>query len=83
MLEFWNANTESGKIARFHRQVSTKPNIKSIWLYWRQFFDSELWIWGCNFGSPASMNDINILDVSSIVREIIKRNLLPDVVYTV
>ena len=42
--------------------------------------DGELYIWGCNFGHPGSMNDLNILDCSTIVEDILKGTLLPDVV---
>lgn len=40
--------------------------------------DGELWIWACNYGNPGSMNDINILDASSIVEKVLNGELLPD-----
>lgn len=40
--------------------------------------DPELFIWGCHFGSPGSMNDINVLDCSTIVEKIIDGRLLPE-----
>lgn len=36
--------------------------------------DGELSIWRCNFGSPGSMNDINILDI-------IEGRMMPDFEY--
>ena len=40
--------------------------------------DPELYIWACNFGNPGSINDINVLDCSSIVKEIIEGKMLPE-----
>ena len=34
--------------------------------------DQELWIWHCNFGSPGSLNDINILDQSPVFQKILQ-----------
>jgi len=34
--------------------------------------DQSLWIWHCNFGSPGSLNDINILDQSPVFDKILK-----------
>ena len=34
--------------------------------------DQELWIWHCNFGSPGSLNDINIIDKSPEFQKILK-----------
>lgn len=45
--------------------------------------DGELWVWGSNFGHPGSMNDINILDCSIIVEQILKGDLLPSFKYKV
>lgn len=33
--------------------------------------DEELWIWHCNFGSPGSLNDLNILDRSPIFQNLL------------
>lgn len=43
--------------------------------------DGELWIWGCYFGSPGSMNDINVLDTSPLVVDILHGRLLPSFEY--
>lgn len=45
--------------------------------------DGELWIWGINFGSPGSLNDINILDYSSIVGDILQEILFPTFQFTI
>lgn len=45
--------------------------------------DGELWIWGCNFGEPGSMNDLNVLDASKIVKDILEGKMLPEFSYTV
>lgn len=45
--------------------------------------DSELWIWGMNFGSAGSLNDINILDASSIVQKILEGEMLPGFSYEI
>lgn len=45
--------------------------------------DSELWIWGCNFGNHGSMNDINILNSSSLYQSILEGNMLPSFEYTI
>lgn len=34
--------------------------------------DKRLWIWHCNFGSPGSLNDINILDQSPIFNKLLQ-----------
>lgn len=34
--------------------------------------------WGCNFGSPGSMNHLKILDTSSIMKRILEGSLLPN-----
>lgn len=38
--------------------------------------DRELWIWGCHYGNSGSMNDINMLDSSSIVEKMLKGEML-------
>ncbi|OWY91001.1 hypothetical protein PHMEG_00040598 [Phytophthora megakarya] len=43
--------------------------------------DSRLWIWHCHFGSPGSLNDINILDQSPIFDNLL-RGKAPRVEYT-
>lgn len=45
--------------------------------------DAELWIWAANFGSPGSLNDINVLDTSKIVEKIIDGTMLPDYSYKI
>lgn len=45
--------------------------------------DGELWIWGCFFGSPGSMNDINVLDASTLVADILEGRALPSFEYKV
>ena len=45
--------------------------------------DSELWIWGCNVGHPGSMNDLNVLDCSILVRDIMMDSMMPDFRYEV
>ena len=37
-------------------------------------FDLHLYIWYFNFGKPGSLNDINILDRSSIVGSLLSGN---------
>lgn len=48
-----------------------------------EIFNVELWIWGCNFGFPAFMNDLNILDISSLVKDILDGKVLPNFIYNV
>lgn len=43
--------------------------------------DGELWIWGCNFGSPGSLNDINVLDTSPLRSAILEGKVLPGFKY--
>lgn len=45
--------------------------------------DGESWIWGCNFGSPGSMNDINVLDSSILVEKILDGRMLPEFKYEI
>lgn len=45
--------------------------------------DGELWIWHAFFGSPGSMNDINILDNSKTMERIIAGEFPPSVAYKV
>lgn len=45
--------------------------------------DAEMWIWGCHFGNPGSMNDINVLDCSPLVGGILNGTLLPSFEYEV
>lgn len=45
--------------------------------------DGKLWIWGTNFGSLGSMNDINVLDSSKIVEKIVEGKHLLDFTYKV
>lgn len=61
-----------------HKGKESKPTIVL-----EAVADGELYIWGCNFGHPGSMNDLNILDCSTIVEDILKGELLPDFSYTV
>lgn len=37
----------------------------------------ELLIWGCINGHPGSINDINIIDSSAIIRSILEGTMLP------
>lgn len=60
-----------GKIALFTGQFNTKVKKKPT-VVLGEIVDSELYISACSFGSPGSMNDIKILDCSSIVEDIIK-----------
>ena len=39
--------------------------------------DGELWIWYAHFGSPGSMNDINVMDTSATIRKIYAREFPP------
>lgn len=45
--------------------------------------DSELWIWHAFFGSPGSLNDINILDHSPTVEKIVAGEFPPSLYYEV
>lgn len=45
--------------------------------------DSELWIWGCNFGKPGSLNDINIRDTSPLVTDILLGRMLPEYAFEI
>lgn len=44
--------------------------------------DEELWIWACRFGKPGRLNDVNILDSSYSVSDILQEKLLPRFDYT-
>lgn len=44
---------------------------------------AKMWIWGCRFGKPSSMNDINVLDCSPLVSGIFNETLLPPFEYEV
>ena len=45
--------------------------------------DGELWIWGSYFGSLGSLNDINILDQSPIIQDILHGKALPGFEYDI
>lgn len=45
--------------------------------------DGELWIWAYNFGRPGSLNDLNILDSSKIVEQILCGDMILDFKYEV
>lgn len=45
--------------------------------------DGELWIWHYFFGSPGSLNDINILDHSTTMGAMLAGKFPPDVKFTV
>lgn len=45
--------------------------------------DGESWIWGSSFGHSGSMNDMNILEFSVIVEDILKGELLSEFKYEV
>lgn len=45
--------------------------------------DGELWIWHAFFGSPGTLNDINILDRSRTVGKIIAGDFAPSIPYEV
>ncbi|CDF32582.1 unnamed protein product [Chondrus crispus] len=45
-------------------------------------FDGELWIWHAFFGSPGSLNDINVLDRSPTMERIIADEFPPSIPYT-
>lgn len=45
--------------------------------------DGELWIWHYFFGSPGSLNDINVLDHSTTVGAILAGKFPPDVKFVV
>lgn len=45
--------------------------------------DAELWIWGCSFTSPGSLNDINILDTSKFVANNVVGTMLPQFAFKV
>ncbi|CDF37478.1 unnamed protein product [Chondrus crispus] len=44
--------------------------------------DGELWIWHAFFGSPGSLNDINVLDRSPTMERIIAGEFPPSIPYT-
>ena len=66
-----------------HGQGSSMGKEKKPNIILEEIADGELWIWGCNFGSPRSMNDINDIDPSSLVTDILEGLLLPKHEYTV
>lgn len=43
--------------------------------------DVEMWIWGCHFGKPGSMNDINVMDTTPLVSYNLNETLLPSFEY--
>lgn len=43
----------------------------------------KLWMWGCNFGNPGSMNDINTLNSASSYQDILKGKMIPNYKYSV
>lgn len=45
--------------------------------------DAELWIWHCFFGSPGSLNDINVLDHSTTIERILAGHFPPHIQYKV
>ena len=45
--------------------------------------DGELWIWHCFFGVPGSLNDLNVLDHSNTIEEIIEGKYPPKVKFVV
>lgn len=49
----------------------------------KEIFDGDLWIKGCSFISPESLNDINIIDKYTLVTNIVKGNCLPGYEYEV
>lgn len=60
-----------------------KGKEKNLTVVLEAICDGVLWIWGCNFGSPGSMNDIKILDSSSIFKDIPDETMLHEFEYTV
>lgn len=45
--------------------------------------DGELWIWHAHFGSPGSLNDINVLDTSDTLKKIYSGEFPPSIMYTI
>lgn len=40
-------------------------------------------MWGCHIDKPEFLNDINVVNTSSLVSEILKREILPQYEYKV
>lgn len=60
-----------------------KEKDKKLMVVLKAIADCELSIWECNFGSPGSLNDIDILYRSSIVNGILCKDILPQYEYEV
>lgn len=46
-------------------------------------YDGELWIWGCNVGSAGGMNDIHVLNTSSIASDMFYGRHITNFEYTI
>lgn len=46
-------------------------------------YDGELWIWYAQFGSPGSLNDINVLGTPSTIKTIIEGSFSPYSLYEI
>ena len=73
----WEWKNCPSSLAGQHKGKEKKPTV--VLEAWAS---RDLWIWHCNFGSPGSLNDINILDQSPVFSSIM-RGEAPGVRFTV
>lgn len=73
----WEANISHGRTVWLPGPTSSRRRKKQK-IILEQNADGGLRIWACQFGKPGSMKDVNVLDFSPIVSDIVEGKLLPE-----
>lgn len=74
----WDCQYWPWKICPVARAGQFKGKEKKPKSFSKAIADGELWIWGCHFGKPVSLNDINVSDTSALVSDMLQGGLLPE-----
>ena len=67
----WAWKNCPSSLAGQHKGKEAKPTVVL-----EAIADHDLWIWHANFGSPGSLNDINILNASSLLKTLLDENAM-------